>query len=111
MKRFGVLAAVVFAAVSVSSAWGGTAKIDLSTRAGVTQYLLAHGIDPTGMVIQRGARNYAGPTCPGKGWTCSHAARVVQISSDANQFECTASPAGLVAPTNRCSIVQISVAP
>src|SRR5437764_15367760 len=95
MKRFGVLAAVVFAAVSVSGAWGGTVKIDLSTRAGVTQYLVAHGIDPTGVVIQRGARNYAGPTCPGKGWTCTRAARVVQISSgSSNQFQCSASDGG-----------------
>src|SRR5437879_1191084 len=109
MKRFGVLAAIGLAVVFVSGAGGGTAKIDLLTRAGVTQYLVSHGIDPAGIVIQRGARNYAGPNCPGKGWTCSHAARVVQISSDAdNRFQCTPSSGGLVAAPDTCTIVQIS---
>jgi hypothetical protein len=109
MKRFGVLAAVALAAVFVNSAGAGLEKADLSTRAGVTQYLVAHGIDPTGVVIQRGARNYAGPSCPGRGWSCTHASRVVQISSgSANQYQCTPSSGGLVAPPNTCTIVQMS---
>ena len=108
MKRIGVLAAVVLAAAFVSGAGGGTAKIDLSTRAGVTQYLVAHGIDATGVVIQRGARNYAGPSCPGKGWTCTNATRVVQVSKWDNTFQCTPSSGGTASGPDSCVIVQVS---
>jgi hypothetical protein len=100
--------ASVAAAALVSGAWGASAKTDLSTRAGVVRYLVQHGIDSTGIVIQRGSRNYAGPSCPGKGWTCSHAARVVQISNWDNLYQCTPSSGGLVAAPDTCTIVQIS---
>jgi hypothetical protein len=100
--------ASVAAAALVSGAWGASAKTDLSTRAGVVRYLVLHGIDSTGVVIQRGNRNYAGPSCPGKGWTCSHAARVVQISNSDNMYQCTPSSGGLVAAPDTCTIVQIS---
>src|SRR5438132_1872692 len=109
MKRLGVIAAIVIAATFVASAGGGTAKTDLSTRPGVVSYLVQHGIDPTGVVIQRGARNYAGPTCPGRGWTCTKAARVVQISSGSdNQFQCVASSGTPAVAPNSCTIVQLS---
>jgi hypothetical protein len=110
MKRIGVLAAVAFAVVFVSGAGSSTVKFDLSTHAGVTQYLAAHGIDSAGIVIQRGDRNYAGPSCPGTGWTCSNATRVVQISSgnSDNRFQCTPSSGGSVAGPDSCVIVQIS---
>jgi len=109
MKLFGVVAALALAAVFVSSAGAGVERTDLSTRAGVTKYLVAHGIDPTGIVIQRGTRNYAGPSCPGKGWTCTRASRVVQISSGSgNQFQCTPSSGSPVLPPNTCTIVQMS---
>ena len=35
-------------------------------------------------MVQRGAHNYAGPNCPGKGWTCTTAKRVLQIATDDN---------------------------
>ena len=57
-----------------------TPSLDLSNRAAVVKYLASHGIDSKKIVIQRGARNYAGPHCPGRGWTCTTAKRVVQIS-------------------------------
>jgi hypothetical protein len=107
---FFALAASAAALIGGGSATGGTAKADLSTRAGVVSYLVAHGIDPTGIVIQRGAHNYAGPSCPGRGWTCTTAARVVQISTKGsdNDFQCTPSSGGFVAPPNQCTIVQVS---
>ena len=54
---------------------------DLSTVANVKTYLRSLGVDPRGVVIQRGARNYAGPNCPGAAWNCTTSTRVVQISS------------------------------
>jgi len=39
------------------------------------------------LLVQTGKRNYAGPRCPGKGWTCTTARRVLQ-SGDDNRFEC-----------------------
>jgi hypothetical protein len=56
--------------------------VNLSTNAKVREYLRSLGISPRGAVIQRGARNYAGPRCPGKAWTCTSTAhRVVQVAS------------------------------
>jgi uncharacterized repeat protein (TIGR01451 family) len=110
MKRFGVLAAIGFAAVFVSGAWGGTAKIDLSTRAGVVQYLTAHGIDAHGVVIQRGNRNYVGARCPGARWNCTQASRVVQIATGANAVNRAAITADGQVATNCAggSITQVS---
>lgn len=73
---------------------------NLSTRAGVARYLRAIGLDPRGFVIQRGARNYAGPSCPGAGWACTSTAHpVVQIAAAGgkNTFLCT---------TGNCAVVQ-----
>ena len=71
------------------------ATLDLSTAAKVTSYLRSLGVDPTGVVIQRGAKNYAGPSCPGPGWNCTTSTKVVQLSSgsssasnDQNNFVC-----------------------
>jgi uncharacterized repeat protein (TIGR01451 family) len=72
------------AAVLIGGAGGATSRLDLSTRAGVMQYLKAHGIDTHGIVIQRGNRNYVGARCPGAGWTCTRASRVVQVASGLN---------------------------
>jgi hypothetical protein len=43
-------------------------------------------------VIQRGALNYAGPSCPGTGWTCTTATKVVQVAQPGgqNQVACGA---------------------
>jgi len=73
---------------------------NLSTRAGAVRYLRAIGLDPRGLVIQRGARNYAGPNCPGAGWACTSTAHpVVQITAAGgrNTFFCT---------TGSCAVVQ-----
>ena len=73
---------------------------NLSTRAGVVRYLRAIGLDPRGVVIQRSARNYAGPNCPGAGWACASTAHpVVQIAAAGgkNTYLCT---------SGRCAVVQ-----
>jgi hypothetical protein len=111
-----VLGAIAAAAVLIASAGArmqpaAVPGIDMSTRAGVVQYLISHGISPKGIVIQRGTHNYAGPSCPGVRWTCTTAKHVVQISfppnnptnPNANQFTCT--PSSSVGPYD-CLIVQ-----
>jgi hypothetical protein len=83
----GTIAAAI-ALVSASGAATGTvpavAKIDVSSKAKVHQYLRSIHVNPKGVVIQRGQRNYAGPHCPGKGWNCTTARRVIQIATSAS---------------------------
>src|SRR5688572_1468243 len=65
---------------------------DLSSPAAIESYLESIGVDPSEAVWQQGLRNYAGPSCPGVGWTCVAAdAPIVQIalSGGANVFECS----------------------
>ncbi len=101
----GLIAAV--ALVSVSGAATAkverAARIDVSTRASVVRYLRSIHVNPRGVVIQRGARNYAGADCPGKGWSCTSTAHpVVQVASAGgrNSFTCS---------TGRCAVVHVSV--
>src|SRR5215204_6751622 len=107
------IAAAVIAVAGGSSATGGVARpaaADLSTRQGAVSYLRSLGLSPDGFVIQRGTRNYAGPKCPGKGWTCTSSTRVLQIStalSGTNDSNCgpgseLSNPAGY-----SCVIVQL----
>jgi hypothetical protein len=106
LKRLVVVAMAVFAvAVLVGSVGAGAARTpgktagNLSTNSKVRDYLRSLGISPRGVVIQRGARNYAGPRCPGKRWTCTRSHRVVQISTHRgkNSFRCSVA---------RCVVVQ-----
>ena len=103
----GALCAV---AVLTGSVGAGAARtpakqaINLSTKAAVKQYLRSIHINPRGVVIQRGLRNYAGSSCPGAGWTCTSTSHpVVQVASTggSNVFQCASSS---------CAVVQTSVA-
>ena len=90
--------------VSTAASRGGTLlkTANLSTRAGVVRYLRAIGIDQRGLVIQRGARNYAGPNCPGAGWACTSTAHpVIQIAAAGgkNTFLCTSGSCAVVQTT------------
>jgi uncharacterized repeat protein (TIGR01451 family) len=60
----------------------------------IERYLRSVGIDPRTVTIQVGKRNYAGPKCPGKRWTCTTATRVLQAGSD-NVFTCSGSGSNL----------------
>jgi hypothetical protein len=86
-RLLGIMGALCAVAVLTGSVGAGAARtptkhaINLSTNAAVKQYLRSLGISPRGVVIQRGARNYAGPQCPGKGWNCTRSQRVVQIAT------------------------------
>ncbi len=75
-------------------------SINLSTRTAVVHYLKSIHIDPQGVVIQRGVRNYAGANCPGKRWHCTTTAHpVVQVAAAGgrNVFGCA---------TAKCTVVQ-----
>jgi hypothetical protein len=80
---------------------------DFSTRAGAFRYLRSRGWDPKSFVIERGSQNYAGPSCPGRGWTCTTARRVLQIGTSSTAT-CTATPIGTVSNVSEgtCTIVQ-----
>src|SRR5581483_6610510 len=98
VKKWGALAvAVLGAAVMLVSSAGAAEQslaAKLSTRTGANLYLVQHGLNPTGFVIQRGTHNYAGPKCPGAGWNCTTAKRVLQIADhagQANQADCVCS--------------------
>jgi hypothetical protein len=86
-RLLGIMGALCAVAVLTGSVGAGAARIptrhaiNLSTNAAVKQYLRSLGISPRGVVIQRGARNYAGPHCPGRGWNCTRSQRVVQIAT------------------------------
>ena len=104
----GFIAAVVVATTLVSSSGAATLKgprvvrIDVSTRAAVVHYLRSIHVSPNGVVIQRGSRNYAGPSCPGKGWSCTETTRpVVQVATAGghNAFTCSSAS---------CTVVQVA---
>lgn len=111
VRIFSLFAVLLAAAVVVGGSGAGTAKtrtatkIDVSTRSAVTHYLRSIHVNPRGVVIQRGARNYAGARCPGKGWNCASTKRpVVQVAAvgGKNTFSCS---------TSSCAVVQIAAAP
>jgi hypothetical protein len=120
MVRWGALFLGMLAAAAMISAGAGARttqtvdpRIDVSSNAGIAKFLISHGIDPKGFVIQRGAHNYAGPSCPGVRWHCTTAKHVVQIMAtnnptNANQYSCTASTGGTVNGPNECVIIQSS---
>ncbi|HUK76604.1 MAG TPA: Ig-like domain-containing protein, partial [Thermoleophilia bacterium] len=89
----------------------------LSHGGSVTRYLSSIGVNPKGIVVQRGRKNYAGPKCPGKGWTCTKSHRVLQFSTmggTVNSVVCSASGGGgsvgssSGSSSESCTIVQVS---
>lgn len=123
-RLLGVIGALCAVAALTGSVGAGAARtptkhaINLSTNAAVKQYLRSLGISPRGVVIQRGARNYAGPHCPGKGWNCTTARRVIQIAAAASaragrSFSATggtnvSSCVKLTGSSQTCSITQVA---
>ena len=110
-RLLGIVGALCAVAVLTGSVGAGAARtpakqaINLSTKAAVKQYLRSIHVNPKGVVIQRGLRNYAGSSCPGAGWTCTSTSHpVVQVASTggSNVFQCASSS---------CAVVQTSAAP
>ena len=112
-----IAAAVLLGSAGADPAMGGEAtrtgsvagsgvslRPDVSSRQAIARFLRSVGIRQRGIVVQRGLRNYAGPRCPGKSWTCTTARRVVQVGwssqgGSVNKTECI---------KVSCEIVQIA---
>jgi hypothetical protein len=118
-RRAAALVAAVGACIALVSGAGaashlearaGVGQFDLSTRTGVVRYLASVGLHSKGFVIQRGQRNYAGPRCPGKGWTCTRSTRVVQVATRpgaVNRYEYSATAtAAPPPPSSPCGVTQ-----
>ena len=93
-RLLGLVGVIVAAAFLITSAGAGTSaipKFNLSTQSGAAKYLKSIGVNPKGVVIQRGLKNYAGPSCPGARWNCTRSTRVFQIAAagGTNKFECS----------------------
>ncbi len=95
------VAALVLIALPGTASAASVVPLGLSpslSNAQVLAYLQGHGADPNHAIIERGLRNYAGPNCPGTGWTCTkRVSDVVQLG-----------PAGLANPTNVASCIKTS---
>jgi hypothetical protein len=123
----GLLAMVVIGGAGAASAAQRTVPAahkgaSLRTVAAAKHYLRSIGIDPAGFVVQRGTRNYAGPKCPGKTWSCTRAKHVIQMggrssrssrtlaAATLNTFVCeptTAQQPGTSSATQTCILVQM----
>jgi hypothetical protein len=85
-------------------------KLDLSSMVKIKSYLRSIGVDPRAVVIQRGKKNYAGPHCPGKGWTCTSQTqrRLLQVGST-NTADCTTMRTSANPGVQECSVMQNGV--
>lgn len=108
---FSLVGALIAAIALVSASGAATTRaqevtrIDVSTRSAIVEYLRSIHVNPTGVVIQRGAHNYAGANCPGARWSCTTTNQpVVQVASagGTNTFNCT---------TGSCAVIQVANAP
>lgn len=88
MRKFVAFLGVVLVAASLAGGAGAGSKPtgpDLSSPTAIANYLTSKGIDPSTVVTQTGLNNYAGPNCPGLGWTCTTSTRVVQLAAPGGQ--------------------------
>ena len=102
---------VLATAVGAAAQPGRSAQADLTTSKGIAAYLRSKGIDPAGFVVQRGAHNYAGPNCPGRGWSCTKGKKVVQVSSRHGHNVAECGPGGTLTTAPNaitCVVVQNS---
>jgi hypothetical protein len=104
---FALITMLVTPAGAVAKQEGVNTSAQMLGASKVESYLRSIGIDPGGVVVQQGRRNYAGPNCPGRQWNCTKARAVVQVAAAGgqNEFECTgnATPSS---SANPCVIVQ-----
>jgi len=113
--RVAALAAVLVLPLllTASGAGAGTKnRLDLSSPAAINAYLTSKGINPATVTWQTGLHNYAGPSCPGIGWTCTTSTKVVQVSAAGgqNKFDCEPEEDQSVLTdegSNTCVIVQM----
>jgi hypothetical protein len=99
-------AAAAAALLALSGAGAAANGPDLSTPQSIDSYLLSIGVNPASVVKQNGNLNYAGPNCPGRGWTCTTATKVVQnaAAGGKNRVDCTG--ASFTEGGQNCVVVQ-----
>ena len=89
------------------------AHADLSSLPKIEAYLSSIGIDLGSVVVQQGQLNYAGPNCPGAGWNCTTANKVVQLAPATlpatNIVDCSPAVSVTLLGLDECVIVQSSV--
>jgi hypothetical protein len=110
-----VLAAIVAATTLIATAGAGATsgtvrRLEVSSVPAAKRYLRSLGIDPAGFVVQRSQRNYAGPDCPGRSWSCTTAKQVIQIAGHGGQntFVCDPASDGTNQAANTCVSSQSS---
>lgn len=99
-----VLAIAAVGAMALAGA-GSAAKPSKGVSTAVPRVAGSHiGV---GAVRQVGVRNYAGPNCPGAGWNCTTATRVLQIATAGgdNVAQCTGGTLNTTAG-QKCTIEQ-----
>ena len=101
-----VVIAAVFLTTAASASPRHATAVQRQTVPSALRHFAALGIDPQTVVVQRGARNYAGPHCPGKGWTCTSSLRVLQMGRDANKVDCTGGTPSVLTGSQGCVVMQ-----
>ena len=108
-----LLLVMVGAPTGANAASKDQAYSDLSSLPKIEAYLNSIGIDLGSVVIQQGQFNYAGPNCPGAGWNCTTANKVVQLAPAvlpaANIVDCSPAVSVTFLGLDECVIVQSSV--
>jgi len=107
-----LLLVMVGAPTGANAASKDQAYSDLSSLPKIEAYLNSIGIDLGSVVIQQGQFNYAGPNCPGAGWNCTTANKVVQLAPAAlpaaNIVDCSPAVSVTLLGVDECVIVQSS---
>jgi hypothetical protein len=101
-----VSAALTAALLVLSGAGAAANGSTLSSPQGVDAYLQSVGVNPASVVHQSGLLNYAGPKCPGKGWSCTTNTRVVQIAAAGGQNSVDCSGESFTEEGQSCIVVQ-----
>jgi uncharacterized repeat protein (TIGR01451 family) len=103
LALLGTIAVLAMALAGASSAAGPNEARAVTPNSGRGELNLAGAA----VVKQIGARNYAGPNCPGVSWNCTTATRVLQVSTagGTNVGVCTDHPAPSGA-NQTCEITQ-----
>jgi hypothetical protein len=97
------LALLVLTGAGAAATAGGP---DLSSPQSIDSYLVSIGVDPATVTHQNGLLNYAGPKCPGKGWSCTTNTRVVQVAAAGGQNRVDCSGESSTEEGQTCVVVQ-----
>ena len=107
LRALPIVAATATALIALAGADAAAAGgPDLSSAAGADSYLESLGLNSASVAHQSGLLNYAGPKCPGKGWSCTTDTRVVQIAAAGGQNRVDCSGETFTEDGQTCVVVQ-----